>query len=106
MSDLAECMYVQVARETYVGVGVEGYIGWKGALSSGIGPNLQFCWDGTGIFNHMIYRDDKATFNEVMKNYTDKRMTDETVLHNVAEFLEIQEVQSERERMRPGRSRR
>ena len=69
MSDLAEFMYVQVARETYVGVGVEGYIGWKGALSSGIGPNLQFCWDGTGIFNHMVYSDDKATFSEVMKNY-------------------------------------
>ena len=31
MSDLAEFMYVQVARETYVGVGVEGD-GWKGAI--------------------------------------------------------------------------
>ena len=81
-------MYVQVARETYVGVGVEGYIGWKGALSSGIGPNLQFCWDGTGIFNHMVYSDDKATSG--YEDYNDKRMTNETVLHNVGEFLETQ----------------
>ena len=47
-------------------------------LSSGISPNLQFCWDGTGIFNHMIYRM-TGNSNEVMKNYTDKRMTDDGV---------------------------
>ena len=30
MTTLAEFMYTHVAKETYVGVGVEGYLGWKG----------------------------------------------------------------------------
>ena len=81
MTTLAEFMYTHVAKETYVGVGVEGYLGWKGLLKSGVGPNLQFCWDATDVFNHMVYSDDEGKYEEVMKEYNDKRATDEVVEH-------------------------
>ena len=50
-------------------------------MKSGIGPNLQFCWDATDVFNHMVYSDDEGKYEEVMKEYNDKRATDEVVEH-------------------------
>lgn len=97
MVDLAEFMYNHVAKETFVGVGVEGYIGWKGALSSGMGPNLQFCWDATDIFNFMVYGDDEEKYNDVMREYNDKRASDEVVVHSKgSDFIMLEESEGSR----------
>ena len=71
MKSIAEFLRDDVVEELYVGVGAEGYIGWKGLLASGIGPNLQICWDATSYMNAAVF-DDFDGYSKVMEKYRGK----------------------------------
>ena len=46
-----------LADHVHVGVGAKGYVGWKGADKSGVGPNLQLCFDASDMVNDYLYGD-------------------------------------------------